>query len=217
MPMTLVQQYAYFLGVVLIYGSPLILLALYLSWRRRALTKGIGLTLAGCLVGAALAQAAFHLHLETDARNYRAEARALADYSDGGETTTVVAGRYVGTERIGTLDHRAYQFPALDGSDRWLEVVVPPPGINAAGFIRHGDRERTAESDARLVVWPSSIRLNPALAPESFFAQYLPGEDPHALGVHTLIVGFRPRRSDVVYPPARGAGEWIWRRAVTEL
>ncbi len=217
MPMTLLQQYFYFLGVGLLYGAPLILLALFVSWRRRALLKGAALVLAAVLISAGLAQVAFFLDLKSESFEYDAESRALAGYAGVGETTSVVRGRYVGTEPHGQFDYGVYQFPALDGSSRWLEIVVPPGTINGAGFIRHAAARRPAAAPARLVVWPHAIGMNPSLDPEGFFARHVAGEDAHAFGEHTLVVAFRARRSNVIYPPAPGAARWVWRDAVNDL
>lgn len=217
MPMTLVQQFVYFLGVALIYGAPLILLALYLSWRRQALIRGIALVITAWMGTAGALQVYSLVGMKADSLRYDSESRVLADYSGAGDATHVVPGHYVGTEAHGAYPYRVYQFPALDGSARWLEIVVPPGAINGAGYLRHADVRRSPLAAARLVVWPHAISMNPALAPEEFFDRHVAGEDAHAFAEHTLIVAFRARRSNVVYPPEPGATAWVWRDAVNDL
>lgn len=216
MPLTLVQEYFYFLTVAALYGSPIILLVLYRGLRKRAILKGMALVLAGLLLGAGLLQSSSQFSFLRESARYEEESRALADYSDVTEPVSST-GSYVGSERLGSYDYRVYQFPALDGSARWLEVVVPPPGINAAGYLRH-NRERLPEvTTARLVIWTDQISLNPSLAPEQFFSTYLSDEQPYAFNEHTVLVNFRARRSTVIYPAQANEKPWIWRDAVNDL
>ena len=216
MPMTLVQEYIYFLFVAALYGSPVILLVLYRGWRKRAILKGTALVLAGLLLGAGLLQSYSQFSYLQESARYQQETQALADYSDVAEPVSSI-GSYVGSERLGSDDYRVYQFSALDGSPRWLEVVVPPPGINAAGYLRH-NRERLPEvAAARLVIWSDQISLNPSLAPEQFFSSYLSGEQPYEFNEHTVLVNFRARRSTVIYPAQTNEEPWIWRDAVNNL
>jgi hypothetical protein len=218
--MTMIQQFLYFLMLATLYGSPLIIILLYLSWRNKAITKGLIVILAGLLLGAGLLQSSFHFSMMRESASYSSEEEALAAYAGENARPSVYTGSYVGTETggsAGDLEYSVYQFAALDGSDRWLELVLPPPGIGAVAYIRHTDDPRPELEAARLVVWTSAISLNPALMPEEFFQQYVPGGDAHAYGRHTVMVNFRPRRSTVVYPGEANAAEWIWRDGVNEL
>jgi hypothetical protein len=218
--MTMIQQFLYFLMLAALYGSPLIIILLYLSWRNKTMTKGLVVILAGLLLGAGLLQSSFHFSMMRESASYSSEEEALAAYAGDNARTAVYMGSYVGTETggsAGDLAFSVYQFAALDGSERWLQLVLPPPGIGAAATIRHVRNPLPEIEAARLVVWTSAISLNPALMPEEFFQQYVPGEDAHAWGRHTVMVNFRPRRSTVVYPGEAGATEWIWRDGVNDL
>lgn len=217
MPLTLIQQFFYFLMVAALYASPLILLVLFLSWRKKAMTKGLVLVAAGLLLGAGLLQSSFQFSMLGESSRYEEEQRSLADYRGDISAPVASSGAYVGTERMGDLDYRLYQFPALDGSRRTLEVAVPPPGINAVAFLRHSIALLPELAAARLVVWSDNISMNPAQAPARFFSEYLSGADPYEFDEHTVLVSFRARNSTVVYPGAVGDEEWIWRDAVNEL
>ncbi|MCI5107551.1 MAG: hypothetical protein MRY76_12610 [Pseudomonadales bacterium] len=220
MPMTMIQQFLYFLMLAALYGSPLILILLYLSWRNKAMTKGLIVILAGLLLGAGLLQSSFHFSMMRESASYSGEQEALAAYAGDNARLSVYTGSYVGTETggsAGDLEFSVYQFAALDGSDRWLQLLLPPPGIGAVAYLRHASDPWPEMEAARLVVWTSAISLNPAVMPEEFFRQNVPGGDAHAWGRHTVMVNFRPRRSTVVYPGEAGATEWIWRDGVNEL
>ncbi|MEQ8313253.1 MAG: hypothetical protein RL839_08835 [Gammaproteobacteria bacterium] len=217
MPLTTIQQFFYFLVVAGLYGSPLIFVILYLSWRKKSIAKGF-VVIAVCLVlGAGLLQSSFRLSTMREANNYNREQGALSDYAGNISGTSTYAGAYVGLETIGSLEYSVYQFAALDGSDRWLRVLVPPPGIGAAAFLRHDSESQSELEPARLVVWTDAISLNPSLAPVDFFEQFVPGEAAHEFGRHTIMVNFRARRSTIVHPGEAGADRWLWRDGVNEL
>ncbi len=221
--MTMIQQFFYFLMLAALYGSPLIVILLYLSWRNKAVTKGLIVIFAGLLLGAGLLQSSFHFSMMRESASYSSEQEALAAYAGDNADSTIAAvytGSYVGIEVAGSsagLDYSVYQFAALDGSGRWLQVLLPPPGIGAVATLRHSNEPWPENDPARLVVWSSAISLNPAVMPEEFFRQYVPGADAHAYGRHTVMVNFRARRSTVVYPGEAGATEWIWRDGVNDL
>jgi|GEM_PF-4489068 len=217
MPMTLLAQFTYFLLIVLLYGSPITLVVLYLGWRRKQLAKAAFGLLTVNLIAAGLAVAGVHLSARQDAVNYQAGLDSIEAYVGDPARLSVVQGRFVGTETHGGYDYRYYQFPALDGSARELEMVVPPDGINAAAYIRHGAQSKPGIDSARLIVWPRHIGMNPSLQPEAFFAEHVEGEVAHSFGQHTLIAALRPRDSVIVYPPQPEAETWLWRRAVLEL
>lgn len=220
MPLNMIQQFLYFLMVTALYGSPLILILLYLSWRNRSLKKGLVVTGAGLLLGAGLLQSFFHFGLMRESASYSAEQSSLADYAGDNSTPSVHTGSYIGTEPGGSdgdLEFAVYQFAALDGSDRWLQVVVPPPGIGAVATLRHVSNAGTELEAARLVVWSDAISLNPAMAPVEFFERHVAGEDAHDYGRHTVMVNFRARRSTVVHPGEAGADKWIWRDGINDL
>lgn len=217
MPMTLVQQYVYFLAIVLMYGTPITLILLFLGWRKKYLVRmSLGL-LSAHLIIAAMAVGGFYLNVQRSAAEYDTEIVSIENYVGDPSQVAVVIGRHVGHETHGDLDFLYYQFPALDASNRVLELVVPPTGVNAAAYIRHATRFKPAIEEARLIVWPSQIGLNPSLQPELFFERHVPGETAHSFGKHTLIAGLRPRDSIIVYPPQANAQTWLWRAAVLEL
>lgn len=217
MPMGPIQLYVYLLMVVLMFGSPLIFIVLLVSWRKKALGKGLVFVLFACIVGAGLLQGLFYQDLDQESRQYEASQEELQTYIGGTQSTEVVLGALTGSETHGSYDYAVYQFPALDGSGQMLEVVVAPPTVNGVGYLRHSRRELPALAEARLVVWPNEIGMNPSLAPQAFFDQHVRGLDAHAYGEHTLIVQFSPRRSTIVYPPEAGAEKWLWRDAINSL
>lgn len=188
-----------------------------MGWRNKALPRAVSSIVVGSVVGAGLFQASWHLSIANEGRRYEAETRQLSAYAGELREPLVVTGELVGSETHGEYEFAVYQFPALDGSRRWLEVVVPPPEINAVAFLRHNPIRWSAEAEARLVVLPDSIQMNPALAPEEFFARHVRGEEAHSYGQHTVLVSFSARQSRVVYPPAANAQQWLWRDAVNEL
>lgn len=217
MPMTLIQLYFYFLMVILVYGSPIMVIVLFVSWRNKRLAKDSLRLLAVTLLVAGIAFGGFQLSLQRSVQNHQAGLNDIEAYLGDTAQLSVVQGRFVGTEPHGDYDYPYYQFPALDSSDRVLEMVVPPDGTNAASYVRHASQFKPAIEDARLVIWPRHIGMNPSLQPEAFFAEHVPGETAHSFGEHTLIAQLMPRDSVIVYPPFANAEEWLWRRAVWDL
>tara|TARA_B110000444_G_scaffold224951_1_gene228473 strand:- start:814 stop:1461 length:648 start_codon:yes stop_codon:yes gene_type:complete len=215
--MTLIQLYFYFLMLVLMYSSPISFLVLFFGWRKKYLAKSFLGLLAVNLLIAGVAVGGFQLSQQRNAASYQAGLDDIEAYVGDPAQLSVVLGRFVGTEPHGDYDYIYYQFPALDSSDRVLEMVVSPPKVNGAGYIRHASQFKPAIEDARLIVWPRHIGMNPSLLPEAFFAEHVPGENAHSFGEHTLIAGLRPRDSVIVYPSEAGAVKWLWRRAVLGL
>jgi len=218
MPLSGSEQFFYFLFVVLLYGAPLILVALVVAWRRRWMKLALPAITTAVLVGALGMQLGFRVDLQLAAQSYDREGRAIDGFLGDLDGTRVIPGGFVGTEHVGSLTYTTYQFPLPDDLGTGLmEVSVPPQSVNAVAYIRPAREAQPARETARLILWPDSIELNPAVVPGEFFERYVPGEAPAAYGVHTLIVGMRPRRSIVVHPLSTSASRWRWRDALLEL
>lgn len=217
MPMSLAGEYLYFLTVILLYGSPIIVVVLFVYGRRDRLLTGLKTIVILVPLVALSAQVLFRGSVLLAGVGLDCEAGRIDAYLKDPTRTDVVLGSFVGTYRVGGMDYRRYQFPSLDGSMEYgLEVSVPPDGIGAIGHIRLSEDYEPGLADARLLVWPRHIGMNPAMDTAEFFRRYYPGQQPEAFGPHTLIVGLRPNQSIVVYPYASSAN-WRWTNASLDL
>ena len=217
MPMSLMQEYLYFLMVASLYGSPFIAFAIWRGVRKKRLAPIIK---ALCWI-VPLAPLALMLLLRggilVGMFGMEREKTAIDRYLGDPARTAVIPGDYVGSVKKGGLDYRRYQFPSLDGQGgTFLEILVPPDGIHAQAYIRTTDKVAKGEQKARMLVWPSRIGTNPAVATDLFFRENFPEIAPQDFGPHTLVVGLRPRQSIIVHPPVT-EGSWLWRDATLDL
>jgi len=215
MPLTVVQEFFYFLMLVLLYGSPIWLLSLVVAWRRSQLLQRVWQVVAAVFCLALVVQIAWKLGLSTESARYDDQRDAVAAYLGDPGRSDVVLGVLAGSETHGDLHYRRYRFPSLDGNDdQELEVGLPPEGVTAIGYVRVVNATTAEKVDApaaRLILKPSAVGLNAAVRPAQFFQQYHPDEDPKAFGQHTLILTLRARGSVVVHAPADlSESNWRW-------
>jgi len=217
MPMSLTGEFLYFLMVAALYGSPLIVLGLIVAWRRGRVARALKTVALAVPLAALGLQLLAHLDVSVAGIRYDRESDAIAAYLGDPRRMDVVRGSFVGIQQHGGLAYRRYQFPSLDARrDALLEVSVPPEGITAIASIRLSDDIQPEQAQARLMLWPAHVGLNPAMATDQFFQEHFPGERSESFGPHTLIVGLRPRQSIVVRPSATGSS-WRWSDATLEL
>ena len=220
MPLEPAGEFLYFLMVALLYGAPLIVLILWSAWRKGRLRAGLAAVALLLPAAAAAGMLLLRGSLWIASRGYDGERGEIHAYLRDPERARVVHGAFVGSARRSSQEYRRYQFPSLDGSELYvLEVELPPDTGGALAEIRLTRERAPAQAAARLVVWPERIGDNPAMAPEEFFRDHLPAEQPDAFGAHTLIVGLRPRQSIVVHPREAGGGasDWRWTNASLDL
>jgi hypothetical protein len=215
--MSLAGEYLYFLFVALLYGSPLIVGALWFGRGRWRLAKTLTALAVGLSVAPLVLMLVVRSGVAIQAAAEDGEASSIAEYVGDPRRTSVVRGRYLGKFRSGETHYRRYQFPSLDGADDYaLEILVPPEGAGVLGSIRLTDDITLGGDAARLLLWPARIGTNPSVAPDEFFRSHFPTEKPDAFGVHTVVVGLRQRQSVIVHP-GEANGKWKWTQSTLDL
>lgn len=213
MPMSVVQEYLYFLAVAALYGALPAAALLVLAWRRQRLNAGLGAVLTGLPLIALGLMLAFRGSASLSALSHDNEEARIAAYLGEPSRSDVIEGVLLAPIEAHGRIHDRYQFPSLDGDRAHaLQILIPTgPGhrIGRIEVVRPEDQASIAP--ARLVLQPSRHDYNPAVVPAEFFSRYHSGLDALAFGRHTLVLSLRPDRSVVVRPrspPDMKAWEW---------
>lgn len=204
MPMSPAGYFLYAVMVVLMWGSPFILAALWLGWRRRKLAKALlGILVAvpatagvGVLAFAGSAGLGAELHSVKYARFQERVNEAFGPLP----AAVAVRGRDDGIVRRGGDDYRRLVFSGVwpDDPNRQLEVWWPEDkGTPVVGAVRE-----PLAPDAGRRLW--LVLLRPP------HTQYSPYGDGQAFMTHLPLAGTGPGAPDVVLHLSPSG--WIFRR-----
>lgn len=174
MELSPVGTWFYFLMVVTLYTSPVVVGFLIFALVRKQFAKALAGVLISLPVLALIVQLGFHLTDELEKADVRGKQVRLDEVFGPTNRERLIEGGLVGHAENGSYRYARYQFALPEVAPMRLELVVPPTDVTAGTMISLAEPMPAIEP-AHLFVFSRGVTRGPqAQRPVDYFSEYYP-------------------------------------------